>query len=242
MINSNYILITGAFGGMGKSTAEYLAKKGYNLILVDIRIDEEFHGELKNINDNIEIFKIDISNSLEVKKISESLETHSKKLQGIVHLAGITRDKSLKKMSDEEWQQVINVNLTGTFNILKELSKHFDTYGGSIVLVGSTAAHYGNFGQINYVASKGGIEAMTKTAARELAKYHIRVNCIVPGLIETEMSKKIPIEQLNAMIASIPLGRIGKPFDVAKLIGFLISDDSEYITGASIKIDGGLKM
>ncbi|MCH8905658.1 MAG: SDR family oxidoreductase [Candidatus Heimdallarchaeota archaeon] len=237
-----YTLITGATGGIGKATATLLASEGQNLLLVDIVNPAEFALQIMEEGIAVESLQIDISNLESTQVVTQFVAEKKFTLDGVVHLAGITRDKSMLKMDKSEWDQVIGVNLTGTFNILKVCAPLMKSAGGSIVLTGSTSALFGNFGQINYVASKGGVEAMTKTAARELAAYNIRVNCIIPGFIDTPMTRKMPEERYNAVQQMIPLKRAGQPEDVAELINFLISSKSSYITGTSILIDGGFRM
>lgn len=237
-----YTLITGATGGIGQATAKLLSSQGQNLLLVDIVNPAEFGLQIVEQGIRVESIQVDISNLENTQIITQFVAEKKITLDGVVHLAGITRDKSLLKMDTSEWNQVIAVNLTGTFNVLKICAPLMKSVGGSIVLTGSTSALFGNFGQINYVASKGGVEAMTKTAARELAPYNIRVNCIIPGFIETPMTRKMPEERYHVVQEMIPLKRAGQPEEVAELINFLISSKSSYITGSSITIDGGFRM
>ncbi|MFV2015022.1 MAG: SDR family oxidoreductase, partial [Candidatus Heimdallarchaeota archaeon] len=164
------------------------------------------------------------------------------KISGVVNFAGITRDRTIFNMSETEWDQVINVNLKGTYNIVQAFGRVMKELGGTIITVGSVVSRIGNYGQVNYVAAKAGVEGLTRTAAREFARFRIRVNCIVPGFIESPMSMAVPKDRIEIIRNSIPLGRIGKPEEIAHLAEFLLSDKSSYITGASIQIDGGLRM
>ena len=163
-------------------------------------------------------------------------------ISGLVNLAGITRDKTLLKMTEEQWDQVIAVNLKGAFLMTKYSGQLMKENGGSMIMIGSTSALQGKYGQANYAATKGGLEAFVRTAARELARYKIRVNCIIPGFISTPMTDKIPDDYKIAAVKSIPLGRAGKPEDVAYTVEFLLSDKSAFITGTSIQVDGGMRM
>lgn len=226
------VLVIGALGGIGRATVSRLKESGYSVISADI-------PQLSNQDCR----PVDISNFNSVNSLFDQLEREGIVLSGLINLAGITRDRTILKMSNEEWESVIATNLTGSFNVLKRCAQHMRTQGkGSIVMVGSTAALNGNFGQTNYSASKAGIQGLVRSASRELARYGIRVNCVIPGLIETPMSTQIPKERLNYLLQNIPLGRAGKPLEVANLINFLISDESSYITGSSILVDGGLRM
>ncbi len=226
------VLVIGALGGIGKASVQRLKESGFNVILADIpQIATE------------DCLPIDVSDPHSVDLLFDRLENEGISVSGMVNLAGITRDRTLLKMSRADWDSVISTNLTGSFNVLKRCAEHMKEHGGgSIVLVGSTAALNGNFGQTNYSASKAGVQGLVRSASRELARYGIRVNCIIPGLIKTPMSAKIPKERMDRLLEFIPLGRAGEPSEVANLINFLISDESSYITGSSILIDGGLRM
>lgn len=237
-----YTIITGATGGIGTAVANTLADEGKSLILIDVRDPSEFAVKLMERGVDVKSLVLDIANYSELGLLDALVTENQLEIEGLVHLAGITRDKTLLKMDPNDWDLVIRVNLTGTFNMVQCASKYMQPSGGSILVTGSTSALYGNYGQVNYVASKGGAEAMMKTSARELARYHIRVNCLIPGFIETPMSAAIPEEQMKRVIQSIPLGRVGKPQDVANLVSFLMSDKASYITGSSFKIDGGLRI
>lgn len=236
-----FILITGANGGIGQVTTKYLASQGYNLILTDIFDPKDL---VESLNNSVEIIssKLNVSSKSSVLELFEKLNNENIILQGLVNLAGITRDKTILKMDEEDWDIVINVNLKGAYFMSKYSAEIMKSNGGSIIHIGSTSAHQGNFGQANYAASKMALEAFSRSAAREFAKYNIRVNCVVPGYVETPMTDQIPDEYRSKTIDSIPLGRIGKPLDVAHAIEFLLSEKSSFITGSSIRVDGGLRM
>ncbi|MDH5647258.1 MAG: SDR family oxidoreductase [Candidatus Heimdallarchaeota archaeon] len=238
----SFILITGASGGIGRVTSELLVKQGNNVILTDVQSPNDLAKELKTDNREILSYDLDVSNEESVTSVFEDLNNQSLKVKGLVHLAGIIRDKTLLKMSIAEWDSVIDVNLRGTFLMTKNSAELMTDTGGSIILTASTAALFGNYGQANYVASKSGVIGFTKTVARELARYNIRVNALVPGFITSPMTDTIPKQVYEGIIKQIPLQRPGTPLDIANVIEFLLSDKSSYITGTTINIDGGLRM
>jgi len=228
-----YVLVIGAAGGIGKGTLKILLKNGYSPLAADLKFPWEMP---------VPIYNVDVSNMESVDTLFSTIEDQKILLYGVVNLAGITRDKTLIKMDEKQWKQVLDINLTGSFHIVKRAAQHMRESGGSMVFVGSTAALNGNFGQVNYAASKAGIQGLVRSSARELSKYGIRVNCVIPGFIDTEMTRKIPTERIQDLKKRIPLGRPGQPEEVGNLIEFLVSDRSSYITGASILIDGGMRM
>lgn len=234
------IIITGACGGLGKATAHILAKSGFDLILTDIFFPTTLMEELSIYSVDVKGFEVNVSDINSVSSFINSIYD-IKGIYGLVTLAGITRDKTIKNMSMEEWDSVIDVNLKGTYIMIKEISSLILGHG-SIVTIGSVVSKFGNFGQVNYVASKAGVEGITKVAAREFAKKGIRINCILPGFIKTPMVEKMPEKAIDALIAQIPMGRMGQPEEIANVIEFLISDKSSFITGASISVNGGMWM
>ncbi|MHA2099502.1 MAG: SDR family oxidoreductase [Candidatus Kariarchaeaceae archaeon] len=242
MDNNGFIVITGAAGGLGMATARLLSANGKNLILTDIVSPAEFAQEIQHDRIIVEVHRLDVGNSYSVESLILEAREKGYRIDGVVNFAGITRDRTILKMSEEEWDQVINVNLKGTYNIVQAFGKLMKNTGGTIVTVGSAVSRMGNYGQVNYVAAKAGVEGLTRTAAREFAKYGIRVNCIVPGFIESPMSMAVPKERIEIIRNTIPLGRIGKAEEIADLADFLLSEKSSYITGATIQIDGGLRM
>ncbi|MHA2249221.1 MAG: SDR family oxidoreductase [Candidatus Kariarchaeaceae archaeon] len=239
---SSYVIITGAAGGIGKITAHRLADEKFNLILIDLVSPDDLADEIKAKGVIALAFAVDVSDFDSTQEFVDKIQTQSLPVSGLVNLAGIIRDRSILKMEEKEWDAVIDVNLKGTFNMVKAVAPLLKENGGSIITVGSVVAKYGNFGQANYVASKAGVEAMTKTVAREFAKYGIRANCIVPGIIESPMSDLIPDHLMKRNISMIPLGRLGQPNEIASVIQFLLSEQSSYITGTSIQVDGGIHM
>lgn len=241
-MTNNFIVITGAAGALGMATARLLANNFINLILTDLESPEKLAEELQHDESTIISHSLDVSNNSSVEELISHITENSYKISGVVNFAGITRDRTILNMSENEWDQVINVNLKGTYNIVQAFGRLMKDFGGTIITVGSAVSRIGNYGQVNYVAAKAGVEGLTRTAAREFAKFGIRVNCIVPGFIKSPMSMAVPEERIKTIESAIPLGRIGDPAEIAHLAEFLLFDKSSYITGASIQIDGGLRM
>ena len=239
-LKSKNIIVTGASGGIGSSIVEKLYENGANILATGTRVEKL--EELKKKFDNIKIIKFDISQH---DKIEEFIENASKELGGsldcIVNNAGITKDNLTIRMSLEEWSKVININLTSTFLMCKySIKKMLKNKSGKIINITSVVGHTGNAGQANYTASKAGIVAMSKSLAIEYAKKNINVNCISPGFISTAMTDKIDEKHKEAIIAKIPSNRLGKPEDIANAVVFLSSDQSGYINGETIHVNGGM--
>jgi len=234
------IIVTGASGGIGNSIVERLNKNGANILATGTRIEKL--EELKKKFDNIKILKFDISQH---DKIEEFIENATNELGGsldcIINNAGITKDNLTIRMSFEEWSKVININLTSTFLMCKySIKKMLKNKSGKIINITSVVGHTGNVGQANYAASKAGIVAMSKSLAMEYAKKKINVNCISPGFISTAMTDQIDEKFKEAIIAKIPSNRLGKPEDIANAVNFLSSDQSDYINGETLHVNGGM--
>jgi 3-oxoacyl-[acyl-carrier protein] reductase len=234
------IIVTGASGGIGNSIVEKLNQNGANILATGTRIEKL--EELKKKFNNIKILKFDIS---EHEKIEEFIENATKELGGsldcIVNNAGITKDNLTIRMSLEEWSRVININLTSTFLMCKySIKKMLKNKSGKIINITSVVGHTGNVGQANYTASKAGIVAMSKSLAIEYAKKNINVNCISPGFINTAMTDQIDEKFKEIIIAKIPSNRLGKPEDIANAVNFLSSDQSNYINGETLHVNGGM--
>lgn len=184
---------------------------------------------------------VDVSNFANVEQAANKVKELKGGCDILINDAGITNDSTLKKMTPEIWQSVIDINLTGTFNCVKCISPMMLEKGwGRIVNVSSVVGLYGNFGQTNYVATKAGIIGMTKTLGRELGRKGVTVNAVAPGFIATDMVAKMPQEVLDGMIAKVPVGRLGTPEDIAAMFVFLASEESAYVNGATFSVDGGM--
>ena len=236
------IIVTGASGGIGNAIIKKLNEAGANILASGTRIEKL--EELKKDYENIKILKFDISQS---DKIEEFIENATNELggslDGIVNNAGITQDNLAIRMNLDEWQKVININLTSTFLMSKfAIKKMLKNKSGKIVNITSVVGHTGNLGQANYTASKAGIVAMSKSLAIEYAKKNININCISPGFIKTAMTDKIDEKYKEVIISKIPSARLGEPDDIANAVLFLSSDQSDYINGETLHVNGGMYM
>ena len=241
-LENKNIIVTGASGGIGNAIIKKLNETGANILASGTRIEKL--EELKKKYEKIKILKFDISQS---EKIEEFIENATNELggslDGIVNNAGITQDNLAIRMSLEEWQKVININLTSTFLLSKfAIKKMLKNKSGKIVNITSVVGHTGNLGQANYTASKAGIVAMSKSLAIEYAKKNININCISPGFIKTAMTDKIDEKFKEVIISKIPSARLGEPDDIANAVLFLSSDQSNYINGETIHVNGGMYM
>ncbi|MBS3098296.1 3-oxoacyl-[acyl-carrier-protein] reductase [Candidatus Woesearchaeota archaeon] len=238
-------LITGSSRGIGKSIALALAKEGCNIVINDItpamEEAEKTVDEIKALGVNAEAFAADVSDYESVEKMVTEIQKKFQKIDILVNNAGITKDRTLKKMAKEEWYDVININLNSIYN-MTHLVLPLMPDGGRIISLSSIAGLGGNFGQTNYSATKAGIVGFTKSLSKELGKNKITVNAIAPGFIKSKMTEKIPVMVLEQLMELIPMKEMGLPEDVADLAVFLASEQSKYITGQVIRIDGGLGM
>ena len=236
------IIVTGATGGIGNSIIKKLYDAGANILATgtkDVKLEE-----LKKKFQNIQTFKFDISQTNNLENfIEEATKQLEGKLDCIVNNAGVTQDNLAIRMSIEEWQKVIDINLTSTFLISKfAIKKMLKNKKGKIINITSVVGHTGNLGQTNYTASKAGIIAMSKSLAIEYAKKNINVNCISPGFIKTAMTDKIDEKFKEVIISKIPSARLGEPEDVANAVIFLASPQSDYINGETLHVNGGMYM
>ena len=239
-LKNKNIILTGSTGGIGMSILEKLVNSGANIIATGTNEDK-----LKIITTkfaNVITKKFDISNHQEIEKfIDDCYDDLDKKIDVIINNAGITKDNLSIRMNKNEWDQVLNINLTSTFLLSKcVIRKMIKANEGKIINITSIVAHTGNLGQSNYSASKAAVLGMSKSLALEYAKKNIKVNCISPGFITSNMTDKINEKQKEIMMSKIPLARFGNPSDVANTALFLCSDLSNYITGETIHVNGGM--
>ena len=236
------IIVTGASGGIGNSIVSKLSEAGANILASGTKLEKL--EKLKTENKNIKILKFNIS---EIEKIDQFIEDASSELGGnldcLINNAGITQDNLAIRMSVEEWKKVIDINLTSTFLMSKSaIKKMLKNKSGKIINITSVVGHTGNLGQANYTASKAGIIAMSKSLAIEYAKKNININCISPGFIKTAMTDKIDEKFKEIIISKIPSARLGEPEDIANAVLFLASDQSNYINGETLHVNGGMYM
>ena len=240
-LENKSIIVTGASGGIGNSIVEKLNECGANVLASGTRLEKL--EELKSKFNNIKILKFDISQS---DKIEEFIDNAANELGGldcIVNNAGITQDNLAIRMSIDEWKKVIDINLTSTFLMSKfAIKKMLKNKKGKIINITSVVGHTGNLGQANYTASKAGLVAMSKSLAIEYAKKNINVNCISPGFIKTAMTDKIDEKFKEVIVSKIPSARLGEPEDIANAVLFLASDNSNYINGETLHVNGGMYM
>ena len=236
------IIVTGATGGIGSSIIEKLYETGANILATGTKVEKL--NELKSNFQNLSTLKFDIS---QTDKVEEFIENATNDLGGnldcLINNAGITQDNLAIRMNLEEWQNVIDINLTSTFLTTKfAIKKMLKNKSGKIVNITSVVGHTGNVGQANYTASKAGIIAMSKSLAIEYAKKSININCISPGFIKTDMTEKLDQKYKDIIISKIPSARLGETYDVANAVLFLCSNQSDYINGETLHVNGGLYM
>ncbi|MGP4065459.1 3-oxoacyl-[acyl-carrier-protein] reductase [Oceanobacillus sp. M65] len=246
MLQGKNALVTGASRGIGREIALELARQGAN-VAVNFSGNEakaqEVVEEIKAIGRNAIKVQADVANETSVKEMVKEVIGEFGTLDILVNNAGVTRDNLLMRMKEEEFDQVINTNLKGVFICTKTVTRQMmKQKSGQIINVSSIVGVSGNPGQANYVAAKAGVIGLTKTTAKELASRNIRVNAVAPGFISTDMTDALTEEQQAGMLDMIPLGKLGKPEEVAKVVRFLASEDASYITGQTIHIDGGMVM
>jgi len=241
-LKSKNIIITGASGGIGNAIVKRLNDSGAQILASGTRVEKL--EELKSKFKNIKILKFDIS---QIEKIEEFIENAANELGGnldcLINNAGVTQDNLAIRMSIDEWKKVIDINLTSTFLLSKcAIKKMLKNKSGKIINITSVVGHTGNLGQANYTASKAGIVAMSKSLAIEYAKKNININCISPGFIKTAMTDKIDEKFKEIIIGKIPSARLGEPEDIANAVHFLASNQSNYINGETLHVNGGMYM
>uniref|UniRef100_A0A6Q2XVQ2 (3R)-3-hydroxyacyl-CoA dehydrogenase n=1 Tax=Esox lucius TaxID=8010 RepID=A0A6Q2XVQ2_ESOLU len=241
---SRLTVVTGGGSGIGRAVCQRFASEGATVVVADIS-EESANQTLSSLTidhkgQNHMAAAVDVSSRESVEKLLTNIQCRYYQSPSVcVNAAGITQDEFLLKMDDKDFDRVIQVNLKGTFLLTQAVGKALVACGapkGSIITVGSIVGKVGNIGQVNYSASKAGVEGLTRTAAKELSRYGIRVNCVLPGFITTPMTDKVPEKVITKITSLVPLGRMGEPAEVADVCAFLASDDSRYITGTSIEV------
>jgi 3-oxoacyl-[acyl-carrier protein] reductase len=237
-------IVTGSSRGIGRATALGFARDGADVVINYIQnkeLAEDVSKDIQEMGRRSFAMKADVSIFSEVQKMVQRTIDEYGTVDILVNNAGINRDRTIKNMSQVEWEEVITVDLTGVFNCIKAVLPHMATQQkGVIVNVASVIAETGNFGQANYSASKAGVIGMTKSISRELARDGIRVNAVAPGFTYTDMVKSLPENIQNRLLSQIPLGRFSKPEEIANVILFLSSEESSYMVGQVINVNGGL--
>ena len=233
-------VITGAASGIGLETSKRFISEGAIIAACDY--NEDALGEAgEKLGKQYHIYKMDVTKHDNVKKIVDTIAFDLKKVDILINNAGITKDNFLVNMPESDFDAIIDVNLKGVYNVTKAVVPYMIEKGSGVILSASSVVGiYGNVGQTNYAASKAGIIGMTKTWAKELARYKIRVNAVAPGFIKTPMTKKVPQKVIDYMNSKTPLGRMGKPAEIANAYLFLASDEASFITGQVLGVDGGL--
>ena len=244
-LKTKVALITGAAQGIGKAVTLVLARHGADVVVADVNIEkaQETAREVEALGRAAMAVRVDVTRFEDVEKMVEAAMQRFGKIDILVNNAGIARDKLILRMTEEDWDTVLNVNLKGTFNCTKAVIKHMSKQrSGKIVNIASVVGMMGNPGQANYSASKAGVIGLTKTVAREFAARGINVNAIAPGYIQTPMTEVLPEKAKEELKRLIPMERLGQPEDVAHAVLFLVSETSSYITGNILNVNGGIYM
>jgi len=243
LLEQKVVVVTGAAQGIGLCAAERFAEEGASVFIWDFNAEKgnASAAMLQTKGYPVRFQQVNVTDMESVSNAAQALHQDTGKIDVLVNNAGITRDATLLKMTEEQWQQVIDVNLGGVFHCTKAVAPFMVEQGsGCIINTSSVVGLYGNFGQTNYVATKSGVIGMTKVWARELGRKGVRVNVVAPGFIATDMIDSVPEKVIDAMVAKTPLARTGKPEDIANAYVFLSSDMASFISGTTISVDGGL--
>jgi len=238
-------IVTGAARGIGQAIAVKLASCGANIVLCDLKEEwlEETVALVKEHGVDVLTYSVNVTDGEAVKAVVTDVAKTCGKIDILVNNAGITKDTLLSRMSEDDWDAVLNVNLKGTFLFTKAVSRPMmKQRSGAIVNIASIIGLIGNAGQANYAASKGGVIALTKSVAKELASRNVRANAVAPGFIDTAMTKDLPEEVKAQMLFAIPMKKLGQPEDIANVVAFLAGSDSSYMTGQVLTVSGGMVM
>lgn len=239
-------LVTGGSRGIGRAVAARLARDGFDVAICyrsDDAAAEQVEKEIRSVGRRALIRKVDVADRIGVRAFVAETEAELGPVSAVVTSAGITRDRPMALMSDDEWDSVLRTNLDGTYNLLRSVVRAMiRRRAGTVVTLASVAGVMGNAGQTNYSASKAGIIGLTQALAKEFGRYGVRANAVAPGFIDTEMVASVPEAMATEAIKRIPLGRFGTPEEVAALVSYLVSSQAEYITGQVLRIDGGMAL
>ena len=238
-LENKVAIVTGGAKGLGGAMAQLFAAEGAKVIAVDMADSLSYECQ------NVEFYKLNVTDGAACKAFAEYAIEKYGKIDILINNAGITRDALTRKMTDEQWDLVVDVDLKGVFNLTRYVGPHMEeTGGGSIVSISSVVGEFGNIGQANYAAAKAGVIGLTKTWAKEFARkgVPVRVNCITPGYTMTDILKTVPQELLDKFAKMTMLGRLGQPEEIAKAALFLASDDASYITGHVLSVNGGMRL
>jgi 3-oxoacyl-[acyl-carrier protein] reductase len=238
-------LVTGAAQGIGRAVALLLGQKGADIVVSDINLEkaQETAKEIETLGRRAMAMKVDVANFGDVERMAQAVIEKFGRIDILINNAGIARDKLILRMTEEDWDAVLAINLKGTFNCTKAVVRHMSKQrSGKIVNIASVVGEMGNAGQANYAASKAGVIGFTKTIAREFAQRGININAIAPGYIQTPMTDALPEKAKEELKRMIPMERLGQPEDVAEAVLFLVSGASSYITGQVLNVNGGIYM
>ena len=245
LLDDKIVLITGGTGGIGKAICKRMSDMGARVVSTYLGETKarDMQVEMKERGCDIAIYRCDVSDFDQCQALAVSIENDLGPVDILVNNAGITRDTTMKKMTAEQWQAVINNNLNSVFNVTRSvIESMLERQTGRVINISSINGQKGQFGQANYSAAKAGIHGFTMALAQEVARKGITVNTISPGYIATEMVMAVPEDVRNQIIAQIPVGRLGKPEEIAALVGFLATDEAAFITGANLAANGGQHM
>ena len=242
-LENKIALVTGAARGIGQAIALQLAADGADLALCDVKVEwlEDTAAKVKALGRRVETYAMNVADGAAVGEAVAKVAADFGRIDVLVNNAGITRDTLLIRMSEEDWDAVLDINLKGAFLVTKAVVKYMmKQRSGAIVNIASVVGIMGNAGQANYTASKAGLIALTKTTAKELGSRNVRVNAVAPGFIRTAMTDKLSEQAKEAMLRNVPLGRPGEPEDVAKAVAFLAGDNAAYVNGQTLAVCGGM--